>query len=132
LVALIALAGIYTLQRGLRGLTPVPKTYEKMSRYAALSGLARRPSQTPHEYAEMLGHAVPQARDPVGTITEAYTTNVFGRREVAPGDRLNVENAWRRLRNLLLRRSWRGFWQTFNLRNLRQALREWARFVRRA
>ena len=101
----LALTGATVLgslwRRGLQGLNPIERTYERMCRYARLLGIKGKPSQTPYEYASCLTAAVPQGKSAISRITDLYVRERFSDREISPGEREEVESAWRRLQRAI-------------------------------
>ena len=89
-------------RRKLRQLTRVERVYYRLNR-GVRQMLRIRPLeyQTPHEYAGMVGSAVPAGRAAVSSIAEAYVAERFGAKE---GEAENAEAAWRDLRPAILRR----------------------------
>ncbi|MCI0770452.1 MAG: transglutaminase domain-containing protein [Chloroflexi bacterium] len=93
----------------LRGLSAVEKAYTQMARLGAIAGVARRPDQTPLDYAAALGRAVEDVGTPASRIAWAYS----GMRYAGPGERRNDGEApkddsddmgkeWRHIRGPLL------------------------------
>lgn len=70
-----ALYGVW--RRETRGLGAVAATYAGMALLAGWSGLPQRPSQTPDEYAEALGAALPAHRRTIHAIARAYATERY-------------------------------------------------------
>jgi len=65
------------------GGTPVARLYEKTLRQLARRGLARRPSETPREFAARVAASGVGGSDVLDRITDLYTGARFGRRAVA-------------------------------------------------
>ncbi|MBI2864321.1 MAG: transglutaminase domain-containing protein [Chloroflexi bacterium] len=90
-------------QKGLSTLTLPLQVYEKMCRLAGFAGLGPQVSQTPYEYARSLGRGIPDSAADVEQIARAYTSIAFGRKRLV-GESTEIESAWRRVRNRLLRK----------------------------
>jgi hypothetical protein len=75
-----------------------------------LVGIRLRPHDTPAEYAERVGAAVPVVRGPVADIAESYTRHVFSDRPSGTGEVGRIESNWRTVRQELLKKllRWRG------------------------
>jgi hypothetical protein len=65
------------------GGTPVARLYEKTLRHLARRGLARRPAETPREFAARVAASGVGGSDVLDRITDLYTGARFGRRTVA-------------------------------------------------
>jgi transglutaminase-like putative cysteine protease len=87
-------------QRGMLGLSPVERIYERMVAYAPWLGCPYSPHQTPYEYAAILSQTLPAGREQVHTITRMYVLEKFARR---PGDSEIARRAWQEIHPLLLR-----------------------------
>jgi len=119
LLGLLAAIGLLVLwQRSLQSLRPHVRPYAQLSALAAWAGVRRRPSDTPYEYAATLVHAVPSARAPVETITEAYVRGTYSRGPLDSDLARRASEAWAPLRWILLRRA---------VRHWRQLLARWRR-----
>jgi transglutaminase-like putative cysteine protease len=88
-------------QRSLRSLREHVRPYAQLCALASWCGLARRPSDTPFEYAHVLAREVPPARGDVQAIANAYVRGTYGRG--TPEARVNEQaaDAWRGTRWLL-------------------------------
>jgi hypothetical protein len=80
---LILLAGLWFIWRS-RYVGPSqfdpdlpPLFYERLQRWAIRLGLQPPVSQTPYEQAQGLGHAMPEGRSSIETITNAYVLYRF-------------------------------------------------------
>lgn len=139
-IAVGAVAAVWLLlywvwNLGLRGLSPVEKSYARMNRLGALAGLRRRGYQTPNEYAAMLsgalGDAAPSAQliarefaalrytgntvvdgdnggadtDSTSTVADADDGNADADADRDDGD--DMERAWRDIRGVLIGRAFR-------------------------
>jgi hypothetical protein len=67
------------------GITPVARLYEKALRLLARRGLARRPSETPREFAMRVAASGVGGSDVLDRLTDLYTGARFGRRSVDDG-----------------------------------------------
>ena len=63
--------------------TPVARLYEKALRLLARRGLARRPSETPREFAARVAASGVGGSDVLDRLTDLYTGARFGHRAVA-------------------------------------------------
>ena len=73
-------------------------------RLAWWAGMRPRPSETPFEFAEVIGEEVPTSRPYVRSIARAYVNERFGRRKLSVVDQIQLERAWGEVRRGLLRR----------------------------
>lgn len=73
-------------------------------RRAEKVGLARRPSQTPLEYEDVLAQAAPE-EESVDTLTEAFVQAQYSLAEVTPDDAEQAKGAWQRVKRALQRRA---------------------------
>lgn len=102
---------------GLRGLTPRQKVlfyYLAFVRRGGETGIQRRPSQTPSEYAASLSAALrpgePDASSPanssedIQSITESFLTAQYSRQEITGEQANEVRGIWERLRQAFRRR----------------------------
>jgi hypothetical protein len=81
LAALLGLliAGFIIWWRALyKGASPVAGRVARIARLGAWSGRPPRPDQTPYEYADQLGSAVPEARAPVRELADLYVRERWG------------------------------------------------------
>ncbi|HIC88474.1 MAG TPA: DUF4129 domain-containing protein [Anaerolineae bacterium] len=105
LIVVLALMGFVFIRR-----TPqaedilVPRIYERLLRWAARLGLARRESQTAYEHAHVLAHAMPESADPIYHLTELYVQREFSPRPVPRKEVQAAEHDWRVLQPVLVRR----------------------------
>jgi len=99
--------------RGLGGLSPIGRAFGRLERYAALIGFVPRPQQTPEEKRQDLVTRLPQAEQPISTITRAYGAERYGNPQQTPRAEGVVEEraerAWGAARGLILRRWARRF-----------------------
>lgn len=92
----------------LRRLSPRQKVlfyYLAMVRRGGDRGLPRDTSQTPYEYAERIGQALPELRPDVGRMTEEFLEARYSRHEITAGRAGLVQTYWQRIRKALQRRS---------------------------
>lgn len=92
----------------LRSLDPRRRVYFyylAMIRRGAERGLARRPSQTPSEYAVVLEKALPSAGEDIDSLTDAFVEARYSRQEVEPGKADLVKATWGRIRHALRRKA---------------------------
>lgn len=79
LLALLALAFFIVWWRLLyRGLSPVAMAFARVARLGAWAGAPPRGSQTPDEYAEVLGRVVPGQRPALRELTKLYARERWG------------------------------------------------------
>ena len=78
--------------------TAVEKAYAKMSRLGTLAGISRRINQTPIEYADSLGSAIPNAAPGSRRIAWAFTGDRYGRQDITDEDQIELEQAWKSIR----------------------------------
>ena len=104
LIALSLLLGLLW-NKGLGRLSPVERAYAKMSRLGGLAGLGRGIHQTPAEYANALGKAMPSIEEPARQIASAYATGRYGREGPTDEAGRDSEQAWLRIRARLAARA---------------------------
>ncbi len=77
---------------------------------AARRGYARRPGETPGEYASELAEQLPPAREPLGPMTETFVTARYSRplAEAEEGEVRRMRDLWSELRNVLRQNKNRG------------------------
>jgi transglutaminase-like putative cysteine protease len=85
-----------------RGLTAVEASWGKARLLAAYIGHPSRPSETTYEFADALGRAVPEVRDPIRAIAEARVRERYARSGATDDDREKAEDAWWRVARELL------------------------------
>jgi hypothetical protein len=78
--------------------------YERLLRFAWWIGLRPRPSETPFEFADDVGHELPGSRTYVKSIANAYVNERFGRRKLEVADQRHLDEAWREVRRRIMRR----------------------------
>jgi Domain of unknown function (DUF4129) len=79
--------------------------YLAMVRRGNEQGLARKPSQTPSEYAVTLEKGLPSSSEDIDTITEAFVAARYSRHEVTSGAAKLVKATWNRIRRALRKKS---------------------------
>lgn len=97
-----ALLFLLSLRLELRGLSPVAAVYARLARLGSWAGLPQQPHVTPSEYANELRQVVPEERDPIDRIVDAYNGERY-RPDHQPGD-LVKDNEWGSLRWALIGR----------------------------
>ena len=102
-VGMVAASGLAAWRLSLRGLTPVERAWAATQRLSRWGGLPLDPSETPTEYASMVGAAVYDG-DSAQTLATLYARERFGRKTLSDPELDAVEGAWRRLRGRLVRR----------------------------
>jgi len=96
-----AFAATYAVwERPLRGLSPAEGAFARLARVAAWMGLRQHETDTPYEYGDRLAGAIPEGREDIATIVDAYVNERFGQRRTEHGEG-RVSAAWQRIRRLL-------------------------------
>ena len=103
-VALTALTAWLAWSWGL-GRGPGERAYAKMSRLGTLAGVRRAASQTPTEYADTLGRAVPRIAAGAHAVASAFAVGRYGGARTE--DTADVDDAWKRVRGSLVLRALR-------------------------
>lgn len=75
--------------------------YLAMVRRGAEQGQARKPSQTPAEYAAQLEQALPSVKEDIDAITQAFVEARYSRQDVDPKKAASVREIWERIRRAL-------------------------------
>jgi hypothetical protein len=75
--------------------------YLAMIRRGGEQGIPRKPSQTPAEYAAHLEQELPDARQDIDSITDAFIEARYSGREVDSQKANWVKEIWRRIRRAL-------------------------------
>lgn len=103
-------------QRPLRGLSPAEGFYARLLRVTAWLGFRPRTADTPNEFGQRLGGAIPDRAAEIAAITEAYVRERFGRRppDDAEADRLRA--SWQGLREGIWRVAGRLGWRRIRRR----------------
>ena len=79
--------------------------YLAMIRRGSDRGVARKPSQTPAEYAIQLEKAVPEAGEDIGSLTQAFIEARYSCQEVDSGKADLLRATWDRIRRALQSKS---------------------------
>jgi hypothetical protein len=88
----------------LRSLDPRRRVYFfylAMIRRAGEQGLARRPSQTPAEYASHLEQAVPAVKEDIDVLTQAFIEARYSRQDIEKTKASLAKATWERIRRAL-------------------------------
>ena len=117
LVALLAIVGAAVIAAPvlfwrewwwkLRALPRPDELFAKMCRLGGALGMRKRPEQTPLEYAAMLSTAMPDQRERIERITQAYLLRRYSPGIVPLGDLRGAEGSWASLRWAMFRRLFR-------------------------
>jgi transglutaminase-like putative cysteine protease len=100
---LVALLVVFVAwRRGLGGLTVSEGMYARMCRLAGWLGIRQVDSQTPAEYAQTITTIVPEISTEAEHLSTAYVRARFGRPSEAEQASQPLQDAWRRMRNLLI------------------------------
>ncbi|HEY1016035.1 MAG TPA: transglutaminaseTgpA domain-containing protein [Herpetosiphonaceae bacterium] len=76
----IAAAGLWWIRRReIRGLRPAAAFYAGVGQLARWAGFAQHAEQTPEEYAQTLGKALPPQRAAIKRVADAYTAERYGK-----------------------------------------------------
>ena len=92
----------------MKGRTPegasyVGRIYGRMCQYARLMGVGGEASQTPYEYASVLGESMPSGAPMVDHIATLYVQDRFAPHGVDPAGEQEADAAWKKLRPLMRR-----------------------------
>ena len=103
--------------------TGVQRVYARMVRYARRAGYNTNPSETPHEVSRRLAAwlfpgaeaAVADEASPPETVAVAYMRATYSQHRVTRAERRAVDEAWRVIRQRLIRRIVRParMWERF-------------------
>ena len=109
LASVLAAAGILTLlwRRFMVAPEDPRVTFRRMALLATLGALRPAAHQTPYQYQRRLEEALPEYRDQVSLITGHYVRRVYGNKELDADQRLQLVQAWIRIRLALLFRIFR-------------------------
>ena len=104
LVAVALLAGVAWLlwKRYMIPSQDPSVAYRRLSLLGALSSNGPAAHQTPYEYRDRLQQALPDYREEVTTVVDAYVRNRYGAKEMPRGGGRRLTRAWLRLRLPLL------------------------------
>jgi hypothetical protein len=75
--------------------------YLAMIRRGNEQGIARKPAQTPAEYAAQLEQAIPSVQEDIDSMTQAFVEARYSRREVDSQKAASVKATWDRIRRAL-------------------------------
>ena len=78
--------------------------YRRLSLLGGLSSNGPAAHETPYQYRERLQRVLPEYREKVSVVIDAYVRNRYGAQELARGDGRQIARAWLRLRMPLLSR----------------------------
>ena len=78
--------------------------YRRLSVLGALSSNGPTPHQTPYEYRDRLGQALPAYREEISAVVDAYVQNRYGPKKLQRRGGWRLTRAWLRLRLPLLLR----------------------------
>jgi transglutaminase-like putative cysteine protease len=96
-LVLALLAFLVRFEWRFRGLTAVEASWGKARLLAAYVGHPSRPSETTYEFADSLGRAVPEVRDPMRAIADARVRERYAPSGATDDDRETAEDAWWRV-----------------------------------
>jgi transglutaminase-like putative cysteine protease len=85
LLALVASGFLLWWRAAYRGRTPVGSALARLARLGSWIGAPPLRQQTPYEYAEVLGHHVPEEQPAIRELSRLYVRERWGQ-EAAPGD----------------------------------------------
>ena len=75
--------------------------YHALIRRGGEQGIARKPSQTPAEYAAALQRDLPSATEDISAMTDAFVQARYSRQEIDRGRATMVKETWMRIRRAL-------------------------------
>ena len=75
--------------------------YLALVRRGGEAGLARKPSQTPNEYAQFLDKSLPEVSDSVDSMTESFMEARYSKHLIEPKQASLVQAYWERIRQAL-------------------------------
>lgn len=97
-----AVVSVARFQLRFRGNAPIDAAWGKARLLAAYAGFRADPSQTPYEYATMLGTAVPEAKAAIRDIADVRVRDRYTPAGTTKDDVSRAAGAWRRLARTLL------------------------------
>ncbi len=100
-LALLA-ASVIRFEWRFRGQTAIDSAWGKTRLLGAYAGFPPRASDTTYEYADALGRAVPEVRDPVAAIAEARVRDRYSPAGASETHRAEAARAWRRVARSLV------------------------------
>ena len=80
-----------------RGLGTIDSAWGKTRLLGAYAGHAARPSQTPYEYADAMGHEIPDVHEPLRTIAHARVQDRYSPSGATEAERDAAAAAWRKV-----------------------------------
>ena len=86
------------------GLPYASGAYARMAKLGALVWQGPRPAQTPTQYASSLSSAVGLRPGGPGAIAEGFTKSRYSGGEISGQERERVQQSWRAVRAILIRR----------------------------
>ena len=110
--ALLAIAATIRLfwYAGMGSLSPIERMYTKMSRLGSAAGIGRMDHQTPADYANALGSAVPSVGAAARSVASAFAAGRYGRPTPGQEPGEGLHEAWQEVRgglvSTVLRRLW--------------------------
>jgi hypothetical protein len=112
LIAVLILIGLFIWWwwewRGMGGLSPIARAYARLERYIPLIGLQLSDDQTPAERRQRIVRDLPDAQEPVTTITDMYSAERYGNAQRHPAEAAQqasvAQDAWGDTRGSILRR----------------------------
>jgi hypothetical protein len=119
LALLAALIGLIWWRSLFRGLPRAAAFFGRTTRLGTWAGAPPEIAQTPNEYATELGRVIPEEREDIRKLGEAYTLSRWGRG--VPSDLANdlpdmYHRVERALTREITRRAWRQPWRLLSLR----------------
>ncbi|MBF8267510.1 MAG: TGc protein [Dehalococcoidia bacterium] len=100
LLGALLLRALWSLQYG--ALRYPEAAYERMRSLASFLGIPSPLSQTPFEFAYHLSQAVPQARDDIDLVCNAFVRQRYGGKELTAVEGVRISRAWSRVKRELL------------------------------
>jgi hypothetical protein len=109
LVCVLAVAGVLALlwRRFMVASEDPRVAFRRMALLATLGAVRPAAYHTPYQYQRRLVEALPEYREQVSVITGHYVSQVYGNKELDADQRLQLMQAWIRLRSALLLRIFR-------------------------
>jgi len=102
-ISAIFLFSWLTWNRTLASVPASEKAYVKMTRLATLAVAARKPHQTPSEYADIIGRRFPEEKGEASSIADTFLKSRYGKRATTEQELEPVEKAWVKIRKRLAR-----------------------------
>jgi transglutaminase-like putative cysteine protease len=119
LALLAALVGLIWWRSLFRGLPRAAALFGRVTRLGAWAGSPPQAAQTPNEYATQLGKFVPEEREDIKKLGEAYTLGRWGTGVPSDLDG-DLPDMYHRVQRALTReitqRAWRHLWRFLSLR----------------